>query len=328
MKALVLDKPGPPNTWYVTEVKKPEPEAGEVRVRVHATGLNPADYKIASGGHPAWQYPFIIGLDVAGVIDAIGPDVADWQIGDRVFYHGDFSRPGGYAEYTVTKAHTLTSIPKNLLFIEAAALPCAGLAAYQSIFRKLHLQAGQTVLVQGGAGGVGGFAVQLAEYIGAVIFATASAHNFDYVKKLGAEVVIDYRTEDVKRRIFELTEERGVEAIINTVSRETTTTDLELLAFNGAIACVDSLPDFSHIRPFAKALSIHEIALGVAHLSGDRVAQEDLARMGSELGALVAHGRISPTLTDVITLEAVPKGLTRLADRHVRGKIVAQIATE
>ncbi len=328
MKALVLDEPGPPNRWYITEVNKPEPGPGEVRVRVHATGLNPADYKIAGGGHPAWQYPFIIGLDVAGAIDAVGPGVAEWHIGDKVFYHGDFSRPGGYAEYTVTKAHVITAIPPELSFVEAAALPCAGLAAYQSIFRKLHLQAGQTILVQGGAGGVGGFAVQLAAYVGAVVFATASARNFEYVKNLGAEAVIDYRTEEVKQRIFELTNQRGVDAIVNTVSQETTTTDLALLAFNGAIACVDSLPDFSHVRPFAKALSIHEIALGVAHLSGDRLAQEDLARMGRELGALVAQGRISPTLIETIALEAVPEGLTRLAGRHVRGKIVAQIIAE
>jgi NADPH2:quinone reductase len=328
MQALVMDQPGPPSQWRIANIDKPEPEAGEVRVRVHATGLNPADYKIAGGGHPAWQYPFVIGLDVAGTVDALGPEVTGWQIGDKVFYHGDFSRPGGYAKYTVTKAHVVAPIPEGVSFAEAATLPCAGLAAYQAIFRKLHLQAGQTILVQGGAGGVGGFAVQLAAYVGARVMATASRRNFDYVKNLGAETVIDYQTEDVKQRIFELTNGRGVEAIINTVSRVTTTTDLELLAFNGAIACVDSLPDFSHIRPFAKALSIHEIALGVAHLSGDRVAQEDLARMARELGALVAQGKISPMLTETIALEAVPEGLTRLAGRHVRGKIVAQIIAE
>ena len=166
MKALVMDQPGPPNQWYIADIDQPEPNAGEVRVRVHAAGLNPADYKIAAGGHPAWQYPFVIGLDVAGTIDALGPDVAGWQIGDRVFYHGDFSRPGGYADYSITKAHAITAIPEGISFIEAAALPCAGLAAYQSIFRKLHLQPGQTVLVQGGAGGVGGFAVQLATHVG------------------------------------------------------------------------------------------------------------------------------------------------------------------
>lgn len=328
MKALVMDRPGPPNQWYITQIPKPQPAAGEVRVRVHATGLNPADYKIAVNGHPAWQYPFVIGLDVAGTIDALGPGVTGWQIGDKVFYHGDFSRPGGYAEYTVTKAHVIASIPPGVSFAQAAALPCAGLAAYQSIFRKLHLQAGQTVLVQGGAGGVGGFAVQLGAHVGARVFATASARNFDYVKKLGAETVIDYQTEDVKQRVIELTNGRGVEAIINTVSRATTTTDLELLAFNGAIACVDSLPDFSQVRPFAKALSIHEIALGVAHLSGDRVAQEDLAQMARELGALVAQGTISPTLTKTIALEAVPEGMAQLAQRHVCGKIVAQIIAD
>lgn len=325
MKALILDKPGPPSDWRMEDIPLPQPARNEVRIKVYACGLNPADYKIGQWGNPAWKYPFVMGLDVAGIVDALGEGVTGWQVGDRVFYHGDFTRPGGFAEYTLTRAHVIAPIPDGLTFVQAAALPCAGLAAYQSVFRKLHLQAGQTVLVQGGAGGVGGFAVQLAAHVGATVIATASARNFDYVKGLGAHHVIDYQTEDVKARVLDLTADRGVEAIINTVSQATTSTDLELLAFNGGIACVDSLPDFSYVRPFAKALSIHEIALGVAHLSGDYPAQEDLARMARELGALVAGGRISPPLIEPIPLEAVPDGLNRLAGRHVRGKIVAQI---
>lgn len=327
MKALVMERPSAPNEWSIANLDVPDPAAGELLVRVHAAGLNPADYKIAAGGHPAWQYPFYIGLDVAGTVAALGPGVTNWQVGDRVFYNADFSRPGGFAEYTVTKDHVVTAVPEGISFIEAAALPTAGLTAYQAIHRKLHLQPEQTILIQGAAGGVGSFAVQLAAHVGATIFATASAQNHEYVRNLGAEIVIDYRTEDVKERVMALTNGRGVDAIINAVSQATTSTDLDLLAFNGGIACVDSLPDFAYVRPFHKALSIHEIALGVAHLSGDHPAQEDLARMGQELGALVVQGIILPMVTEIIALEDVPLGLNRLAGRHVRGKIVARIVS-
>jgi NADPH:quinone reductase-like Zn-dependent oxidoreductase len=221
----------------------------------------------------------------------------------------------------------VVSIPEEISFVEAAALPAAGLAAYQALFRRLHLQAGQTVLVQGGAGGVGGFAVQLAAWAGAIVITTASAHNFDYVKRLGAHHVIDYNIENVVERVLSSTGGRGVDAIVDTVGTDTATAGLDMLAFGGGLACVSRLPDFSHIRPLTKALSIHEIFLNGAHLSGDRIAQEDLARMGREMIELVRTKQIDPTVSEIISLEAVPDGLRRLSQRHVRGKIVAQLVT-
>ncbi len=325
MKALVLDRPGTPDTLRITDIPHPNPDAGEVRVRVHAVALNPVDYKLAQRGHPAWSYPFVLGLDVAGTIDALGPAVHGWQVGERVFYHGNLARPGGYAEYAITMAHVLARIPDDVSFIDAAALPCAGFTAYQSIFHKLHVAAGQTVLVQGGAGGVGGFAVQLAAYAGATVIASASQRHFGYVQQLGAHQMIDYNVEDVAARVQALTNGRGVDGIVDTVSKASATTGLDMLAFGGGIACVAALPDFSRIQPFAKAVSVHEIALGGAHLSGDRVAQEDLARIGTAMIDLVRTQRISALVQQVIPLEAVPDGLQRLAERHVQGKIVAQV---
>jgi NADPH:quinone reductase-like Zn-dependent oxidoreductase len=142
---------------------------------------------------------------------------------------------------------------------------------------------------------------------------------------LGADDIIDYQTENVHDRVFELTHKRGVDAIINAVSQSTTTEGLEMIAFGGQIACVDSLPDLSKVRPFARALSIHEIALGVAHLSGDRQAQEELAVIGRELGNMLAAGQVKPIISEIISLEQVPQGLSRIAARHVRGKIVARL---
>lgn len=324
MKALVLDQPGSPQTLRITSMSLPEPGIGEVRVRVHAVGLNPVDYQVAASGIKNWTYPFILGLDVAGTIDAIGKGVIDWKIGDRVFYHGDLSKPGGFAEYAITTAHTIAAIPQNVSFEEAAALPCAGLTAYQALFRKLHLQAGQTILIHGGAGGVGGFAVQLAALSGLKVISTASLDNLAYVKELGAHHVIDYHTEHVGLRVKELTEERGVDAVINTVNRVVATDDLDLLAFNGQLVYIAGAPDFSRVKPFSKALSFHEIALGGAYLSGDIVAQKDLAKMAEELVTLVSEKKVSPMLSNVISIDEIPDALVRLSERHVRGKIVAK----
>jgi NADPH:quinone reductase-like Zn-dependent oxidoreductase len=324
MRALIIDKPGKLDTLYVGELPKPIPEDKEVRVRVQAVSLNPVDYKLAQSGHPAWQYPFVLGLDVAGTIDAIGSGVNNWKVGDCVFYHGNLSRPGGFAEYTTTTAHVIAPIPENVSFIAAAAIPCAGLTAYQAIFRRLHVQAGQTLLVHGGAGGVGGYAVQLLTYAGANVIATASEHNFGYVRGLGASHMIDYRHENIRERVLEITKGRGVDAILDTVGLTSAGTDADMLAFGGGLVCIAGLPDFSHIS-FDRAISIHKIRLGGVYSFGDQTAQADLAHMAQEMIALLADGKIDPMVSQVITLEAIPAGLAELAGRHVRGKIVAEI---
>lgn len=326
MKALVLERPGKPDTLRTVEVPQPEPGNGEVRVKVHAVGLNPVDYKLAASGFPGWQYPFILGFDVAGVIDAVGPDVTEWEVGDPVFYAGDLARGGGYGQFAIAGANTLSWMPEGLSYAQAAALPCAGFTAYQAVHRKLRVQAGKTILIHGGAGGVGGFAVQLARAAGLQVFATCSRHNFNFVTDLGAREVIDYKLENVGEKVKNLTKGRGVDYIIDTVGTDNATASLDMLAFGGEIVCVAGLPNLSAFEPFSKAISIHEIALGGAYLSGDQTAQDDLAKIGREFGAMVSKGTLKPMLEEVIKLEEIPEALVRLSMRHVRGKIVAQVA--
>jgi NADPH:quinone reductase-like Zn-dependent oxidoreductase len=328
MKAIVLDQPGPPDTLYVAEMPKSEPGIGEVRVKVYAVGLNPADYKFAMRGMRTWSYPHILGLDVAGVIDAVGAEVAHWKVGDAVYYHGNLSKPGGFAEYAIASAHAIAPLPPGLSFVEAAALPCAGFTAYQVLHRKLHLRSGQTILIQGGAGGVGGFAIQLAAIANLRILTTCSAQNIDWVLSLGATEAIDYTCEDVVTKVMQLTHARGVDAIIDTVGSDNATVGLGILAYGGGIACVAGLPDLSQMKSFGKALSVHDVALGGAYLEGDFQAQEDLAQIGREFGALVSQHRLNAMVHDVIGLEEIPAGLRRLSQRHVRGKTVARIQQE
>lgn len=325
MKALVLDSPGKPDSLYTTDVPQPEPGPGEIRVKVHAVGLNPVDYKMAASGHPEWEYPFVLGLDVAGVVDAVGDDEGEWEVGDKVYYCGDLSKPGGYGQYAIATSHTVSWLPEGLTFAQAAALPCAGFTAYQALHRKLRVQPGKTILVHGGAGGVGGFAVQLARVAGLQVYATCSRHNFNFVKDLGAYEVIDYKSEDVNEKIMDLTAGRGVDYIVDTVGPENATASLDILAFGGELACVAGLPDINDYEYFSKAISVHEVALGKVYEFGNRAQQEDLARIGREFGALVSKGTIKPMLEETIALEEIPDALVRLSMRHVRGKIVARV---
>lgn len=325
MKAWLLLNPGSPTELTLGETEDPRPRPGELRVRVYAVGLNPADYKLVSKGAPGWRYPFIPGLDVAGVVDELGDGVTGWQSGERVFYHGSLTRPGGFAELAVTTAHTVSRIPESLSFIEAAAIPCAGLTAYHALHRRLRLQRGQSILVHAGAGGVGSFAIPLARHAGLKVLTTCSSRNADYVRALGAQVVIDYRNQDVKQAVMTATSGRGVDAILESRGPQVAARDLELLAFNGGMACLLGLPDVSRLQPFTISPSLHEISLGGAHLHGTRADQEDLARMGDELAALIVQGSVHLPNLERIPWQQIPAGLEKLAEGHVRGKIVAQL---
>lgn len=325
MKALLLQEKNQWQNMKVEEIDTPKPGKGEILVEVHAVGLNPVDYKTATNGNPKWSYPHILGLDVAGVVAEVGEGVSQWKKGDRVVYHGNIEGEGGYAEYTVTTAHTASRIPDSISFEDAAAIPTAGYTAYQSLFRKLPFDQVETILIHGGAGGVGGFGVQLAKLAGKTVISTASAHNHDYVKSLGADHVIDYRSEDMKARVMEITNGRGVDAVVDAVSRQSATDSLDALAFMGHIVYIAGAPDFTKVTPFTKVVSYHEIALGAAHQSNDERSEKDLAVMGDEMLKLMAEGKLDSMLKETISLEEVPQALVRLSERHVKGKMVAKV---
>ncbi|MED3969050.1 zinc-binding dehydrogenase [Priestia megaterium] len=325
MKALLLQDKNKWTEMKVEEIEKPLPNKGEVVVEVHAVGLNPVDYKTATNGNTHWTYPHILGLDVAGTIDAVGEGVVDWKKGDRVVYHGDFMKKGGYAEYAVTTAHSISRIPDAVTFEEAAALPTAGYTAYEALFRKLPMNHIQTILIHGGAGGVGGFGVQLAKNAGKTVFSTASAHNHEYVKSLGADYVIDYREENVVEKVLELTNGRGVDAVLDTVSAKNATDSLDMIAYRGHLAHIAGAPDYTKVKPFTKVISYHEVALNAAHHIDDMIAQADLAKMGDELLALVAEKKVAPMIERIISLKEVPSALEELSKRHVKGKIITKV---
>ncbi|WP_298552729.1 zinc-binding dehydrogenase [Streptomyces luteogriseus] len=326
MRALVLDQPGPCDTLRMADLPVPDPGPGQVRIRVEACGLNPSDYQRAAHGIPEWTWPAVLGLDVVGIVDELGAGVTNVRTRQRVAFHADIRERGGFAEYALADAQVLAPVPAGLDPAVAAALPSAGMTAYQAVVRRLHVTAEDTVLVTGGAGGVGGFAVQLAAMAGARVLSTASAGNAAYVRGLGAEAVVDHRTEDVASRVREVTEGRGVDAVVDTVGPDSATTNLGLLVHGGRLAAIAGRPDLGVVPPFSMAPSLHEIALGAAYTVGDERARGQLSTMLTELLSMAADGRLDPMLTRTVALEDVPAALTELSGRRVRGKLVQLFA--
>lgn len=326
MRAVVLTEPGSiDGLEYVENREIPEPGENEIRVTVMAAGLNPVDYKLAEGwGDVDWEKPPVLGLDVAGIVEKTGAQVSEFKVGEPVYYHGNLSKSdGGFAEYACTAAHTVSHLPQGIGFVQAAALPCAGFTAYQATMEKLKLSEEKTILVHAGAGGVGGYAIQLAKLKGAKIFTTCSPENDEYVKRLGADNIIHYREENLYERIMDETAGRGVDYVINTVDSETATKDIDLLAFSGELVAVVEHPDFNRLTFYEKGMSIHEVALGGAHINGDYKAQRKLAQIGDRYSDLILKGQIQLPDIEEIKLQEIPEALKHLKSRHVAGKIVA-----
>jgi NADPH2:quinone reductase len=327
MRAIVCDSADTTlASTHLTERLVPPPGPGQVRVRLHAASLNPVDWKLADGTAP-WLTPGqVLGVDGAGVIDQLGPDVQGWQVGDRVVWHGNLREPGVFAEYTLAPAHVLARIPASVDFLSAAALPCAALTAYQALVRKANLQAGQTLLVQGASGAVGGFAVQLGKIIGAQVIALAREAQTQRVRELGADSVFARDDPALVTKVKALTTGGyGVDAMLEVVNPQDARRSLELLHYNGHLLCIDPMPNLSQVPPYTYAASIHEVALGGAYAAGHKPTQEDFAVMLEALLDLVASGRLSPMIERVIELAEVPAGLKALRGGDQPGKTLVTI---
>ena len=234
MKALVVEKAADRSLQdlHFAEVPVPTPAEHEVLIKVHAAGLNPVDYKIVEGGVSAWQYPHVLGLDVAGEIVSIGQGVTNWHVGYRVSGHGDLTKNGCFAEYVTAPTYELAKIPDSVSYEVTASALCGALTAYEAIERKANFANVNTVLVHAGAGGVGSITIQLAKLHGFKVFTTVSSSKYDYVKQLAPDVIINYQTEDVDKKLADLTDGLGVNLINDTVSKKEAELDLRRLAYN------------------------------------------------------------------------------------------------
>jgi NADPH:quinone reductase len=314
MKAMIITEFGGPEVFRVADWPKPVPQATEVLVRVHAAALNAVDYKIRRNGSWAGvKPPAILGYDAAGVVEAVGACVRAFKPGDEVFYSPSiWGLSGSCAEYHVADESIVAIKPKNLNFLEAAALPLAGMTALDAMeFLKPH--PGSTLFVHAAAGGVGSLAVQMAKAAGARVIGTCRDCNQDAVKKLGAEVAIDYRAEDFIKAVLRETNGEGVDAVYDTVGGTT------------IASCIPM------IKPFGRAASCVNVAgdLGGANRRNLTIYFGFMERSRQKLDTLrllVESRQLIPVIDSILPLENVAEGHRRLEAGGVRGKIILKVA--
>ena len=306
MKAAYFMKNGGPDVLQYGDVPDPVARPGEVLVDVHAASVNAADWKVRAGHYaPITDFPYVPGRDFSGVVDALGDGVKDFAVGDAVFGVCDVGRDGAYAEKIAIQAAIVATKPQNLSHVECAALALTGLTALVAIEDTLRLKAGETILVQGGAGGVASFAIQLARHLGARVITTASATNHDYLRRLGADQIIDYNAQDFTKVVS------GCDAVLDTVGGEVATRSFAVLRPGGRAAFIGS-GNTAPPSPRADLVSLRpKVGRDRAHL--DRVAT--LATTG-----VVRVPEITTyKLSEAAKAHAVSEG------RHLRGKLVFQV---
>jgi NADPH:quinone reductase len=314
MKAMVVREWGGPETLELADMPLPTPAAHEVRVRVRAASVNPVDCKIRrNGGWARVPMPAILGYDAAGVVDSVGASVTHLAPGDEVFYCARiFGRQGTYAEYHVEDAALVVKKPVNLSFEEAASLPLAAITAYDVVVSFFDAKPGNTILVHAGAGGVGAFAVQLANACGARVLATGRIENAELIRDLGADEVIDYRTTKFEDEVNRLTDGRGVDAAFDTVGDDTITRSIECVRPYGKLATIVS------VSGSINGMQARNQTLYFAFMERTREKIQALA-------ALAARGQVRPLIDSTFPLERVGDAHRKLEAGGMRGKIVITI---
>jgi NADPH:quinone reductase-like Zn-dependent oxidoreductase len=243
MKAARVLQFGPPNVIMTDDLPRPEPGAGQLLVRVKAAGVGNWDALIREGKVELQRLPLILGSELSGIIEGTGADVSGFKLGDEVYGATNEQFSGAYAEYAVPSAKRMAPKPRTLSFIEAASAPIVTVTAWQMLFEYAHVTAGQTVLVHGAAGNVGAYAVQLAKQAGLHVVATAGSADLDYVRGLGAETVVDHKTERFEQSVA------GVDVVLDTVGGDTQQRSLRVLKPGGILVSVVSpVPEATQTR--------------------------------------------------------------------------------
>jgi NADPH:quinone reductase-like Zn-dependent oxidoreductase len=309
MKAVRMHAYGGPEVLVYEDVPQPAPAAGEVLLKVYATALNPIDHSTRAGymqGIVQVQFPFTLGADLAGVVEAVGEGVSKFAVGDAVYGFSNMMRQGAYAEYAIVSEGEIAPKPSSVDFVTAAAVPLAGLTAWQGLFDAGGLQAGQTVLIHGAGGGIGSFAVQFARVKGARVFGTASGSKRDLLKELGVEEAIDYTSTNFEDVV------RDIDLVFDTVGGDLARRSLAVLKPGGTYISCAGQPDAEEAAKQGKS----------ARFMFTQINPDQL----SEIARLIDAGVVKPVVSQVLPLAETRRAHELISAGHLRGKIVLQVA--
>jgi NADPH:quinone reductase-like Zn-dependent oxidoreductase len=323
MKAIRIHQFGGPEVMQLEEVERPVPAADELLVKMYASSVNPADYIIRQGGNGILsaylKLPLGLGLDAAGVVEEVGSEVKGFAKGDKVYGVPNFPGDGSYAEYITAIAAQFSPMPHNISFNEAGALPSCALIAWNGIIELGKAQPGQRVLIHGAAGGVGNLAVQMAKAAGAYVIGTASAHNFDFLKELGADEVIGYKDQSFDNWL------NSIDLVFNA----TPVRDEELRLKSAALLKAGGTYVCTHLdSPFSEAF---KEAMAKKNINGIFVGGGSATSYTSTLDGttrLIEEGKLKAVVSKVYPLAQVAAAHQESETKHVRGKIVLEIRTE
>lgn len=314
MQAAIIEKFGEADVLRLKNLPIPKPKDKELLVKVYATSVNPVDYKIRKGMFgDLIKLPVILGFDVSGVVEAVGDKVKSFKKGDEVFYLPRIiGWQGSYAEYHLVEEEIVAEKPSKLSHLEAAAIPLVGSTAWDALVERCKIKSGETILIHAGAGGVGSFAIQLAKAYDLKVFTTCGKYNVNFVKNLGADEVIDYRTENFKEVILKKTGGIGVDVVFDTVGSEIFTQSLNVLKPYGRItSIVRSTANYD--LAFTKNIDIYPVFVQSARYKLDVIKR------------LIEEKKIRPVVDSVMPLKEVVRAHEKLEKGGVKGKIVLQV---
>ncbi|PBJ08003.1 zinc-dependent alcohol dehydrogenase family protein [Flavobacterium sp. ACN6] len=320
MKAAILNEFGPVENFEIVEVPTPKPGFREVLVKVHATSINPLDFQVRRGDYKnELQLPVITGHDVSGEIVEVGPGVQNFKIGDEVYYTPEiFKGQGSYAQYHAAHESIIGLKPKNISHLEAATLPLAAGTAWEMLVTRAQLKINQSILIHGGAGGVGIPTIQIAKAIGATVYTTARKVHHQFLTELGADYVIDYQSEDYIAAIQRLTNNKGVDVVIDSIGGNTLSDSGKILSQLGqVITLVDIEKPQNLIEAWGKNATYHFV-----------FTRQNRNKM-DEITKLVQSNKLKPILNRVFPLSEIGKAHslleTKAGDPNFYGKIGIEI---
>jgi NADPH:quinone reductase len=319
MKAIVLSKFGGFDAFEMRDVAVPTVGPRQVRVRVHATAINPLDYQIRRGDYADHvPLPAIIGHDVSGVVEQKGADVSEFDVGDEVYYTTKiFGGPGSYAEQHVADVDLVARKPNNISHLGAASLTLVGGTVWEALVTRAQLAVHETILIHGGAGGVGTVAIQLAKAMGARVITTARRSNHAFVRSLGADEVIDHTADDYVGVVAELTQGQGVNVVFDTIGGDTLTRSALALADAGRlVSIVDIAQPQNLIEAWGKNAAYHFV-----------FTRQNRGKLDA-LTTLIERGQIKPVIGAVLPLARVSEAHELLeggSSRGLRGKMVIDV---
>lgn len=320
MKAVVLENFGGYDAFALHDVPVGTVGPRQVRVSVHATALNPLDYQIRRGDYTEHVLlPAIIGHDVSGVVEEVGSDVTEFRVGDEVYYTPKiFGGPGSYAEQHITDVNLVARKPKNINHLEAASLTLVGGTVWEALITRAQLSVEETILIHGGAGGVGTIAIQVAKAMGARVITTARVANHDFVRSLGADDVIDYTSENYIEAVTKLTDGAGVNVVFDTIGGDTLAKSPLVLADGGrVVSIVDIAQPQNLIDAWGQNAAYHFV-----------FTRQNRGKLDA-LTTLVERGLVKPVVGAVLPLERLGEAHELLeagGSRGLRGKVVIDVA--